>query len=215
MPLVLDFHHEIKRQGVLRRRDPVKFAVGGIAAIVLGFSGNYVYQFDVAHRLASELSSAQMDYKKLQAKADLAKKREDELSSFIKTSELLVKRVEGRFYWAPVLGFLAEIVPREVQITRLSGDTSTETLKHCTITIEGTVASAEPRKIAEELRKAIADHFSAKYKSVVSSFKSLEEGIEMVKRDGKLAHTASFSINVQLRMDQEPLPTTYKGRKSP
>jgi hypothetical protein len=213
MPLKLNLHHEIDKQKALQRRDPLKFAGAGIAAIVAAFAAYYAYELNVAHSLNMELASVQSDLEKLQPQADVAHKREEELSVSIKNSENLVKRVEGRFYWAPVLGLLSTIVPREVQVTRLAGDVNGESLKHCSITIDGVATGKDPRATAEELRKALGDSFSSKFKNVTSTFKgNIEDNTEKANLDGRTLPTVEFTIVVQLQYGEEENKDN-KGRK--
>jgi hypothetical protein len=63
-----------------------------------------------------------------------------------------------------------------------------------------------PAKVAEDLRTAIADEFAKNYKDVSSTFRSLEDGKEMVKLDGQEQPTATFAINVQLSSGEAPEP---------
>ncbi len=215
MALKLNLHHEIDKQKALQRRDPLKFAGAGIAAIAVGFAGYYAFALAETHGKNQELAVAQAELNKLQPQADAAHKREEELNVSIKASDILVKRVEGRFYWAPVLSMLSTIVPREVQVTRLSGDVSSEALKRCSITIDGLATGKDPRTTAEDLRKAIGDNFSAKFKNVTSTFKgNMEDTTETVKLDGHAMQTVEFTIVVQLQTGEEaaPKPIVYKGK---
>jgi hypothetical protein len=104
-------------------------------------------------------------------------------------------------------------VPREVQITRMVGDLTGDTLRKCALTLDGISAGSDPRKVAEDLRTAIAEKLGPNYKTVTSSFKSLEDGTEMVLLDGKQMATASFAINVQLTTGDESAPANPPRRK--
>ncbi len=213
MPLKLNLHHEIDKQKALQRRDPLKFAGAGIVLIVVAFAAYYFYELSVSHSLSQELASVQADLAKLQPQSEAARKREEELSSTIKTSDGLVKRVEGRFYWAPVLGLLSTAVPREVQVTRLAGDVNGETLKHCSITIDGVATGKDPRATAEELRKALGESFASKFKNVTSAFKgNIEDNTEKAKLDGRVLPTVEFTIVVQLQYGEEAVP---KDKRKP
>jgi hypothetical protein len=98
----------------------------------------------------------------------------------------------------PVLQQLTTLVPMEVQITKMSGDVQGDGTKKCTLTIDGVAAGEDPRRVAEELRTAIAEQFSKTYKEVSSTFRSLEDGAESAVLNGKTWPTAMFAINVQL-----------------
>jgi len=215
MALVLNLHHEIDKRRAISRRDPLKIAMGALVVIILGFAGYYFYQLNVAHNLESEANALEGEFNALDKKAAVAKTRADELNATIKASESLVKRVEGRFYWAAVLGELAQAVPPDIQIIRLSGDVNSDAVKRCSLTLEGIAAGPEPRKLAEDLRKALSDRLSAKFKNVTSAFKSLEDSNEQVKINGKPQKTVDFMINVQLQVGEEaptPPPVTRKKK---
>jgi hypothetical protein len=118
-----------------------------------------------------------------------------------------VQRIEGRFYWAPVLQQITQLVPREVQIVKMVGDVQGERVKKASVTLDGISAGSDPRRVAEELRTSIAEEFAKTYKNVSSTFRSLEDGTELVKLDGKMAPTATFAINVQLTAGEEAVET--------
>src|SRR4051794_23055677 len=121
MALHLNLHHEIEKQKALNRRDPLKLSIYGLIAVAACLAGYYVFELSASHSISSELSETKAELARLQPKATAAQKREEELSSSVKLSEGLVKRVEHRFYWATVLEALAQSVPSEIQITKLAG----------------------------------------------------------------------------------------------
>jgi hypothetical protein len=127
-----------------------------------------------------------------------------------------VKRIEGRFYWAPVLEQITALVPREVQITKLAGEIQGEAVKKCQVTVDGLSAGADPRKVAEELRQSITETFSKKFRGVEAKFRTLEDGTELVMLDGQKWPTANFAINVQFQSGEEasatPPPRQAKKR---
>jgi hypothetical protein len=217
MALKLNLHHEIEKQRALQRRDPLKIATAGIIAIVIAFAGYYLYQLEAAHSTVAELDALKSEFASLNPKAEAAQKREEELNAATKVSDSMVNRVEGRFYWAPVLGALCTVVPPQVQIAKFTGDVSGDRRKHCSMTVEGVAAGVEPRKTAEELRKALADSFSAnsKYRNVTSVFKTLDETTEIAKVAGRQLPTVEFTIFVQLDTGAEDAPPAAKflGRK--
>ncbi len=216
MALKLNLHHEIDMRKALKKRDPLKFAAGGVIAIVAGFAIYYLIQFGEAHSMSQEFAVLEQQLKSLEPKAAAAKKHEDELNEAIKASQAMVKKVEGRFYWAPVIASIAAIVPREVQVTALIGDVDGGLLKRGSVTIEGIATGAEPRKTAEDLRKAVADCFAAKYRKVNASFKRLDESSEAAKLDGHALPTVDFAIQVSMETGEEPPPppAPYIPRRS-
>jgi len=215
MALRLNLYHEIERQKFAERRDPLKLSMFGLAVIAVFFAGYYVWQLGSAGVVARELSRKTAEFNSLDPQSKAAKKREEELSRTLKTSELLIKRIEGRFYWAPLLEQFAQLVPREVQVTRLSGDVQGDETKKCTLTIDGLSAGPDPRRVAEDLRTAIAEEFSKKYRNVTSTFRSLEDGAESARLDGKTWPTATFSINVQLVAGEDLGTAPMAARRPP
>jgi hypothetical protein len=186
----------------------------GLSAIAGLFAVYYVIELSRMHGMSVELNKVQAQYNVLEPKAKAAKKREDEINVEIRKSELMAKRIEQRFYWAPMLENISQAVPRDVQITRFVGDLSGDGLRKCSLTLDGISAGGDPRKVAEDLRTAIAEKLGPKYKSVTSNFKSLEDGTEMVLLDGKQMPTASFAINIQVTTGEESAsaPATRKKR---
>ncbi len=198
MPLRLNLYHEVTKAKAIKRRDPLKITTYFLAAIAAACASWYFIQLMRMHGINDDLRRVQAEFNKIEPAARAAKKTEDELTARAKSSEQLEKRMEGRFYWAPVLAELMQVVPREVQITKMGGDVSGEGVRRCSISIDGLSAGADPRRVAEELRTAIADKFSPKYKNVTSTFRLLEDGTETVLLDGKPMNTATFAIQVQL-----------------
>lgn len=206
MALHLNLFHEIEKQKALNRRDPLKLSMIGLGLVAAGFAGFYLWELTVQHGLSSELDAKQAEYNKLKPQAEAAQKKEQELSGTAKLSEALVKHVEGRFYWATVLDDLTQIVPREIQVTKLTGEMSQDKARRCTITVEGLSAGAEPRKVAEDLRRALASKFTPKYKNVTATFRSLEDGKDQARLDGQQLPTALFAINLQMVTGEEDAP---------
>ena len=213
MALHLNLYHEVQKARQLQRRDPLKLSIFGLGAIAAVFAIYYIFELSRMHGLSVELNSVQAQYNALEPKAKAAKKREEEVNVEVRKSELMAKRIEQRFYWAPMLEQISQAVPREVQIVRLVGDLSGDGMRKCSLTLDGISAGGDPRKVAEDLRTAIAEKLGPKYKTVNSSFKSLEDGTEMVMLDGRQMATASFAINVQLTTGEEAAPAAAARKK--
>jgi Tfp pilus assembly protein PilN len=213
MALHLNLYHEVQKARQLKRRDPLKLSIYGLAGLAGVFAIYYLFELSRMHGMTAELKKVQAEFNQLEPKAKAAKKREEEINVEIKKSELVAKRIEGRFYWAPMLEQISQTVPREVQITRLIGDLTGDGVRKCSLTLDGISAGSDPRKVAEDLRTAIAEKLGPKYKSVSSNFKSLEDGTEMILLDGKQMPTASFAINVQLTTGEEVVAPTTARRK--
>jgi Tfp pilus assembly protein PilN len=207
MALHLNLFHEIEKQKALQRRDPLKLSMFGLVAVGLCFAGYYVKQLNTQRVLSNELKALQANYQDIEPKMQAAVKRQEELTASTKAGDLLSKRIEDRFFWAPVLEALTDVVPNEVQVTKLSGDVSGDGIRRCSMVIEGVAVGVEPRQTAEDLRKAVAQKFTAAdYKKVSSEFKSLEDSREPVLVEGKPIPTASFAINVQIQAGDEAPP---------
>ena len=198
MALHLNLYHEVNKAKAIKRRDPLKLSLYGLAAVIAGFASYYVIELVKLHTINTELSMVKSEFTKVEPLAKTAKKREEELNAQMKSGDLLVKKVESRFYWAPMLEQVMQVVPREVQVTRMAGDIAGDGLRRCSLSIDGLSAGADARKVAEDLRTALAEKFSATFKNVTSKFRSLEDGTEMVMLDGKQVPTAMFAISVEL-----------------
>ena len=203
MALHLNLFHEALTAKAIKRRDPLKLAMFGLVAVIASFASYYVIELVKLHSINNSLATVKDEFSKLEPQAKIAKKREEELNAQMKSGDLLVKKVESRFYWAPMLEQIMQVVPREVQVTRLAGDIAGEGLRHCSISLDGLSAGTDARKVAEDLRTAIAEKFTGSYKNVSSKFRSLEDGTEMVLLDGKQVPTAMFGISVDLYVGAE------------
>jgi hypothetical protein len=178
------------------------------------FAAYYVWELSVEHSLTSEATRIQGEADRLKPKAEVAKKREDELSLAVTLRDALVKRIEGRFYWAPVLDTIAQTSPREVQVTHFTGDVTNDRYKRANIDLEGICAGDEPLKVADVFRRALLDKFTPDFKHVTASFRSLEAGRDSAKLDGKTLQTAAFTINLKLQAgEDDPPPPPPKKKK--
>jgi Tfp pilus assembly protein PilN len=213
MALRLNLYHEIHKAKALKRRDPLKISIYSISAIAALFASWYFVQVVRMHALNDQYMKIKAEFEKVEPMAKAAKKKEDELAQKAATSVLIGKRIESRFYWAPLLAELTQVVPREVQITRLGGEVTGDSARHCTLTIDGLSAGGDPRHVAEDLRTAIAEHLAPHYKSVTSTFKTLEDGSEMVMLDGRQVGTATFAIVVQVVTTDEKSSTPSRKKR--
>jgi hypothetical protein len=105
---------------------------------------------------------------------------EAELKKKLGSSDRFLKRIEGRFYWAPLIQEIVQIVPSYVHITRLAGDATGEDAKKVQANIEGIVAGTEPRTTAESFRHSIQATMEKKYRNVVATFRHLEDGTDTI-----------------------------------
>jgi hypothetical protein len=216
MALKLNLYHEVDQARAQRRRDPLKISLIVLSVVVTAFAVLYFVEIGKLAVINRELVRKKAQFDEIEPQAKKAREVEKALQQNLQLSDRLVKRIEGRFYWAPLLEQIVPLVPAEVQITKLQGDVQGEQLKKCQVTIDGVSAGVDPRKVAEELRQSIAESLGKKYKNVTASFRQLEDGIDHVNVNGKTCPTATFAINVQLQTGDEapatPAPRTGKKK---
>ncbi len=213
MALRLNLHHEIEQKQRVKSRDPMKVVI--LALICAGglLAGYYALRLGSTSATTHELEAKTAEFSALSPKADAAKERENELIATIKASDAIVRRIEDRFYWAPMLEQVARLVPPQIQITRLSGEVEGNAVKKCVLKMDGIAAGKEARKVAEEMRMAMQEEFSKRYKDVTSSFTTLEDKNETVKLNGSDAPTAAFAISVKLATGVEVVATPAPTRR--
>lgn len=203
MALRLNLNHEILQAERLRKRDPLKLSIMGLSAIAACFAAYYFFQLAKMGVISQEYARKKGEFESIESKAAAAKIRDEELAVTMRAGENMLQRIEGRFYWAPMIEQLVNAVPAEVQITKLSGDVQGDSTKKCRLTIDGLSSGTDPRQAAEELRTSIAESFGNKYKNVATSFRSLEDGVETVQIGGVPRPTATFAINVEFQGGEE------------
>jgi Tfp pilus assembly protein PilN len=200
MPLHVNLYHEVQRQELARRRDPLRLGMMGLAVIATGFVAYYFVMLEQAHQVGTQYEALQDEYSRLQPKAAAAKAREDELNTEISASDTLVKNIDGRFYWAPVLDQILKTVPRTVQLTHFNATTpATSTGTVNTIEISGISSAIEPRKEAEALRTALNSRLGTQFDGVSAVFKTLDDTDEVVMLDGRRLATSNFNIEIKLQ----------------
>jgi len=213
MPLHLNLLHEIETQKAASRRDPLKIAAYILVAIVAIFAGIYLLQLGKFASVKAENARLKSEFDALDPKARAAEEREMGLKQTFETSELFVKGIEGRFYWAPVLEDFVKIVPREVQITKLSGVVQGETgVKRAQLNFDGIAAGADPRRVAEDLRQALVETFGKKYTNVTANFRQLEDSTSTVTLDNQALPTAVFGIALSLQTAEPAAAATPAPR---
>jgi len=200
MPLHVNLYHEVQRQELARRRDPLRLGMMGLGVIAVGFVAYYFVVLEQAHEVTTQYEALQDEFSKLDPKAKAAKTREDELNTEISASDTLVKSIDSRFYWAPVLDQVLKTVPRTVQLTHFSGSTpnSASTTVN-TVEITGISSAIEPRKEAEALRTALNTRLGTQFDGVNAMFKTLDDSDEIVMLDGRRLATAAFNIEIKLQ----------------
>jgi hypothetical protein len=201
MPLHVNLYHEVQRQERARQRDPVRLTMLGLIIIAIGFVANYFVVLERSHGVSIQYEGLADQWAKIEPQAKAAKARQDELNAEIAASDAVMKDVDGRFYWAPVLGQLLDTVPRNVQITHIAADAPGDPAAITSaLSISGISSGAEPRKEAEALRTALAARLGTQFKHVTSVFKTLDDSDEYVVLDGRRLATASFTMEFQIQI---------------
>lgn len=213
MALHLNLHHEIQKQQLQRRRDPLKLGMMGMIVIAIGFLSYYFYRLDNVRSINDQLTRLQAEWSTTEPKLKAAQSREAEIAAELKTKTALVQSIESRFYWAPLLEKVLLSVPREVQVTKMDGEMGDKG-KGGSLSVSGISSGEQPRKVAEDLRTTFVNKLSEKYKGVNSSFKTLEDSEQTVKFDGRPLPTAIFAMHFQLATEAaEPAPGIAAERK--
>lgn len=213
MALRINLYHEVLRNRKQAQYDPLKLSMIGLALVAAGLIAWYFVELQTTKSAESSYRSKQAEYAKLQVQEKQAKAKEEEYTKQIAVVEKLGKRIEERFYWAPLLEELALSVSPTVQTAKVTGDVSGEGLRKVQVAIEGIAAGVEPRGAAEEFRTALAERLGKKYKNVVASFKNLEDSNESATLNGETLKTAAFNISVTFNIGTEPPPPPPKPSK--
>jgi Tfp pilus assembly protein PilN len=215
MPLKINLYHEVIRARHEEQYDPLRLSMIGLIVIVIGLAGYYVFALTGRNSVQNALAEKQREFDQLQPKVAVATEEETLLTAELGLAEQVNRRIEDRFYWAPVLEHIISVVPPNVQITRCNGDVSADTGRRCQITIEGLAAGEEPRRVAEELRVALLERLGGTYKNVTAVFRNLEDGTEKVSLDGAQLATANFNIGLNFlpKATPEPTPPPRKARR--
>jgi Tfp pilus assembly protein PilN len=220
MALHINLYHEVHKQEEQRRRDPFKLAGLGVILIFLAFVCYYFYRTEVVHRVEAQLSDLQAAWAKLEPQATAAQTREAGLLTQQKANEALIDRLQSRFYWAPFLGQIASVAPRNVQIMSLAGDL-TARKGPVNVLLTGIAAGQQPRTAAEAFRLSLQQKMATSFYGVSATFdsNSLEDSPEVIQLDGQALATATFKIRLHFFLDAKsaapPVPTsTAPTRKS-
>jgi Tfp pilus assembly protein PilN len=204
MPLHLNLYHEIEQQRAASRRDPLKLSLYALGLLIAGLAAYYSVEAGRTASAQADLSRQQAAFSKIEAEAKEAIAHEQTFKDTIESADKVVAKIEGRLYWAPILAEIAAIVPPEVQLAKFSANTQGFDLKKTVITLDGVSAGADPRRVAEDLRQALALLFGKKYRAVDASFQKLEDGSESLTLHGNSLATALFTINVKFETGEEP-----------
>ena len=197
MALHINLYHEIQRARKEEQYDPLKISLMCIGFVGLCLAGLYFGKLTQTMGVRDQYAAQKAEISKLEPQSAAAKLKETELTASIQLADKLNKRIEDRFYWAPVMEQIGFTIPGNVQITKLTGDISTtDATRRIGIALDGIAAGEQPRKVAEDIRLALLDTLGQKYKNVTAVFRSLDDSAEQIRFEGKAMPTALFSINI-------------------
>lgn len=217
MPLKINLYHEVLLAKKQQQYDPLKLSLLGLIVVAIFLAGYYFVELAKKRGAVSAYQAKQAEYERLLPLSKEAKLLEEKLNKQIELADRLSKRIEERFYWAPIFEKVTGTVPKNVQITKLGADVNQETPRTCHILIDGLAAGVEPRAVAEDVRTALVEKFSKKFQNVTATFKSLDDSNETVVWEGKQMRTAVFSINIAFNATVElaPAPVVRQGGRKP
>ena len=175
MALRINLYHEVLRAKRQQQYDPLKLSLLGLGVVAIGMAGFYFVQLKRTSDVRSAFTAQKAEYDRLSPLEKEAAKKEAELNKQISLAEKLTKRMEKRIYWAPLFETLMGAVPANVQLTKLTCDTGREKGGTSQMNVEGIAADQEPRAVAEDLRKAIAERMVAKYPNATATFRNLDD----------------------------------------
>ncbi len=194
MALHLNLYHEITQQKVIRRRDPLKLGAYGLVLIGVCLAGYYLVRLNSVRLARGELNRLSASWEDLSEKQKVASEREKVLIEERRVVESLRNNIDTRFLWAPFLQDFGECVPRNVQIKRMAADVTGD--NQLIVSIEGIAAGVKPRSEAESFRVKLGKVFSERYSRSDSTFRTLEDGADHVRFEGKELEVANFSIRL-------------------
>ena len=197
MPLTINLLHEEQYLLQQRKRDPLKLGLYALAGVAALFVMYYGWRLISSTALNQEVKAREAEWAKQEPASNAAAAQEKEVSAKIAASDVISHRIEGRSYWAPLLGTILKAVPPNVQLVNFGGDNETGA-DHMRISIEGVVAGDVPRLTADQFRTALNDSLNKHYQGVSSSFRSLDAAPTPVVLNGKSSPTARFTIDIQL-----------------
>ncbi len=215
MPLTINLLHEEQFLLKQRKRDPLKLGLYALASVAALFVMFYGWRLISSKSLESQLKSRQAEWAKQEPASTAAAAQEKELAAQVAAADVVSKRVENRFYWAPLLETLLKSVPPNVQIVSLNGSNEQKADK-VTLTLEGIVAGDVPRLAADKFRTALTDSLGKKFHDVETSFRSLDDTATPVNLNGKPTPTAHFTIEVKMNKPfatPAPAPVPERHRK--
>ena len=197
MPLTINLLHEEQFLLKQRKRDPLKLGLYALAGVAALFVMYYGWRLLSSTTTDGQLKARQAEWAKQEPAARAAEAQEKDLTAQVAAAAVVSKRVEDRFYWAPLLETLLKSVPSNVQIVSLNGNNEPKSDK-IVLTLEGIVAGDVPRLAADKFRELLTASLGKSYRDVATSFRGLDETAIPVNLNGRSTPTAHFTIEVKL-----------------
>ncbi len=200
MALRINLYHEIQRTRKQEQYDPLKISFICLSLVALGLASWYFAKLSETHGIRDRHAAHKAEFAKLESASTQAKLDEVDFAQQIQLADSFTKRIEERFYWAPVLELISQVIPKNIQITKFVGDISAkETTRRVGLSLDGIAAGEQPRKVAEDIRLALIDTFGRKFKGVTAAFRTLEDSSERIHLNGADLNTATFSITLSFQ----------------
>ena len=207
MPLTINLLHEEQFLLQQRKRDPLKLGFYALGAVAMLFFLYYAYRYASTSSVRGQLRDRQAEWAKQEPAAKAAAARETDLSAKLAEADAVTKRMENRFYWAPVLDTLLKTVPPNVQVVNLTGANDPKADK-VSILLEGIVAGEVPRIAADQFRTLLNERLAKQYPGAVSTFRGLDDTTATVAVNGRALPTARFTIESMFtKPNAAPAPT--------
>lgn len=205
MALHLNLNHELERLRAERRRDPLKLTMIGLMFVAGLFVLQYMWTMTKTSLVTRERDKMKAELNKKDPLAKAAVVEEVELQKKLGNGERFRGRIEGKFYWAPLIQLVIENIPGNIHITRFAGDVNAEDPSKVQFKLEGLIVGSAPLTLADEFRKKLGQSLEQKYKNVKTDYRHLLEEKEQVVIEGKSLSNATFTINVQMQHRESTL----------
>lgn len=223
MALHLNLLHEEISQQRQRKRDPLKLGMMTLSAFGALMALYYMWNGYRTLEIKGRLSAVQQEWAKVEPKVTAAQKKSEELNGVIGTTRVLDGMIEGRFYWAPFLGLIAQCVAPNAQLTSIEGSVEEtkdakdeKPSKAISVVIEGVAAGREARGAAEDLRQLLLEQLGKSYSDVKVEFKTLEDLDTLVNISGTNMPMARYILGVNFKpIDPKDASSSSPARRKP
>ena len=197
MPLTINLLHEEQFLLKQRKRDPLKLGLYALAGVAALFVMYYGWRLLSSATLDGQLKARQAEWAKQEPAARAAEAQEKELTAQVAAADVVSKRVENRFYWAPLLETVVKSIPPTCSSSASTAPTS-KRAKRSRSCSKASWPGDVPRLAADKFRTALTESLGKKYQGAETSFRGLDETATSVNLGGKPTATAHFTIEVKL-----------------